>query len=202
MAKEGHIVGNIPDRRIQKTQAALHEALISLMRERPYELIMVKNILDRANVGRSTFYMHYKDKDELLIEGLQHLQKHLQQAQADAKRVSKNNCDRVIGFSLAMFEHAYEHQDVYRTLVGGQAWIVIGGHMQEMIVQIIHKEAKPIFNNGGASDIPFELFTHTIGSSFWVILTWWLNQKKTLPPAQINTIFRDLITPVLATKLV
>jgi len=196
------MVGNTQDRRIQKTRAALHEALISLMRERPYESIMVKNILDRANVGRSTFYMHYRDKDELLIEGLQHLQAHLQQAQDETRLTAKNNCDRVIGFSLAMFEHAHEHQDVYKTLVGGQAWVVIGGHMEEMLVQIIKKEAKPIFKKGGQADVPFELFTHTVGSAFWAVMTWWLDQEAPLPPTRINAIFRDLIIPTLASKLV
>lgn len=193
--------GNTTDRRIQKTRAALHEALISLMRERPYESIQVKNILDRANVGRSTFYMHFRDKDELLAGGLQHLREYLQQAQAEAKVASNNNCDRVVGFSLAMFEHADEHRDVYKNIVGGQAWAVIGGHMEEMFAQIIKKEAKPIFKKGRSSEMPFELFTHVVGSTFLSVMTWWLDQKKPLPPARINTMFRDLIAPTLASKL-
>jgi len=58
------------DRRIQKTQRALREALTSLIGEKPYDDIAVKEILDRANVGRSTFYMHFRDKDELLLSGI------------------------------------------------------------------------------------------------------------------------------------
>lgn len=193
--------GNTKDRRIQKTRAALHDALITLMRERSYESILVKNILDRANVGRSTFYMHYKDKDELMMEGLQHLREYLQQAQAEAKVASTNNCDRVVGFSLAMFEHADEHQEVYRNLVGGQAWAVIGKCMEEMFVKIIKREARPIFKKNGLSDMPFELFTHVVGSTFLSVMTWWLDQKRPLPPARINAIFRDLIAPTLASKL-
>lgn len=196
------MVGHTQDRRIQKTRTALHEALISLMRERPYESILVKNILDRANIGRSTFYMHYSDKDELLVAGLQHLREHLQLAQAEAKRISKNNCDRVVGFSLAMFEHAYAHHEVYMSLVGGQAWIVIGGHMEAMIAQIIKKEARPLFKKRGSSDASFELFVCVTGATLWSVMTWWLDQAKPLPPAQINAIFRDLIAPNLEAKLV
>lgn len=192
---------NSQDRRIQKTRMALHEALINLMRERPYESIMVKHILDRANVGRSTFYMHYRDKDELLLAGIGHLQSHLQEAQHNAKSTAKNNCDRVIGFSLAMFEHAYDHQDVYRTLVGGKAWLVIRGKMEDMIVQIIKKEAKSYFKQKETTDIPFELFAQTIGSIFWSVSTWWLDHKKPMTPERINSIFRDLAMPTLSSKL-
>ncbi len=55
------------DRRIQKTQRLLREALASLIREKPYNSIVVKQILDHANVGRSTFYTHFRDKDDLLV---------------------------------------------------------------------------------------------------------------------------------------
>jgi len=53
----------IKDRRVQKTRTLLHEALVSLIREKPYDEMVVKEILDRANVGRSTFYTHYRNKD-------------------------------------------------------------------------------------------------------------------------------------------
>jgi len=61
----------VKDRRIQKTQNPLHEsALNSLIHEKSYESIAVKEILGRANVGRSTFYMHFRDRDELLVSGM------------------------------------------------------------------------------------------------------------------------------------
>ncbi|MCB0097425.1 MAG: TetR/AcrR family transcriptional regulator, partial [Caldilineaceae bacterium] len=56
-----------PDRRIQKTRRALQDALLTLIVERRYDKITVQDILDRANVGRSTFYAHYRDKDDLLL---------------------------------------------------------------------------------------------------------------------------------------
>jgi AcrR family transcriptional regulator len=58
------------DRRVSKTKRALHEALLALIRDQEYEDISVQEILDRANVGRSTFYTHYRDKDELLVDGI------------------------------------------------------------------------------------------------------------------------------------
>ena len=61
------------DRRSQRTQHSLHEALMSLMQEKRYDDITVQDIIDRANVGRSTFYANYQDKEDLMTRGLMHL---------------------------------------------------------------------------------------------------------------------------------
>lgn len=56
-----------PDRRIRRTRTALHRALIELMMQRPYERITVAEVIARADIGRSTFYAHFRDKDDLLV---------------------------------------------------------------------------------------------------------------------------------------
>ena len=55
------------DRRVQRTRELLQKALIELIRERGYEAITIQNIVDRANIGRTTFYLHYNSKDELFV---------------------------------------------------------------------------------------------------------------------------------------
>ncbi|MGW0250243.1 TetR/AcrR family transcriptional regulator [Nocardia goodfellowii] len=55
------------DRRVRRTRQLLHRALIELMLERGYDRITVRDILERADVGRSTFYAHFRDKDDLLV---------------------------------------------------------------------------------------------------------------------------------------
>ena len=95
------------DRRIQKTQKLLHEALGSLIREKPYDEIVVKEILDRANVGRSTFYTHFKDKDELLASGIHEMLKAIHSAELP---VSGKKHERIIRFSLPVFEHIGRHR--------------------------------------------------------------------------------------------
>jgi AcrR family transcriptional regulator len=58
------------DRRVQKTQRLLRDALVSLIHDKSYDSIAVKEILDRANVGRSAFYAHFHDKHALLASGI------------------------------------------------------------------------------------------------------------------------------------
>ena len=57
---------NMPDRRVQKTRKLLQDALIELVAEKGYEAVSIQELLDRANVGRSTFYAHFQGKDQLL----------------------------------------------------------------------------------------------------------------------------------------
>jgi len=189
------------DRRTQKTRKALSEALISLMFEKSYESIVVQDILDRANIGRSTFYTHFRDRDELLVDGLQGLREFLHNAQKATPVASGKRYEKVIGFSLAMFEHAYEHTKLFRALVGGPGWVIVRQHLEEMLVQLMKDEARLLYKKKVASDVPFELFMHFLGATFITVLTWWFNYRKPLSPQEINALFRELVIPTLAVNL-
>src|SRR5881396_3995668 len=110
--------GKAVDRRIQRTREVLHEALISLMIEKGYEAITVQDIIDRANVGRSTFYAHYVGKQDLLMSGLKNLSRHLLEHQRAALALKRSFPEKGFGFSLALFEHVHSHRNVYHAIVG------------------------------------------------------------------------------------
>ena len=192
---------NNEDRRTQKTRQALQEALISLMFEKNYDAILVQEILDRANVGRSTFYTHYRDKDELLAEGLQGLKELLRNAQMATVVASDKKYEKVIGFSLAMFEHAHDHKKLYRSLVSGSGWVIVSQRLEEILVQLMQEEARALFKRRVSSDVPFELFIHYLGATFMTVLAWWFNDRRLLPPVEINALFRELVLPTLAAHL-
>src|SRR5580698_3766408 len=59
------------DRRAWRTRNALGDALIELMQEQPFKSVTVQDVLNRAKVGRSTFYMHYRDKDDLFLSDVE-----------------------------------------------------------------------------------------------------------------------------------
>jgi AcrR family transcriptional regulator len=60
-----------PDQRIRRTCERLGSALVALIQEKPIDHVTVQEVLDRASVGRSTFYLHYRDKDDLLLSQLE-----------------------------------------------------------------------------------------------------------------------------------
>lgn len=100
------------DRRVRRTREALHRALIELMMERDYRRISVQDILNRADVGRSTFYAHYRDKDDLLVVSCTDYLRSAVAATAAAEP------DSLLAPIRTMFELAATHQDVYRVLLG------------------------------------------------------------------------------------
>src|SRR5260370_6895754 len=107
------------DRRVARTKAVLQKGYLSLIVEKGYEATTVEDICEAANVGRSTFYAHYTSKDDLRRSGLEHLRRLLVDRQKDALAKPGHIRDRSLGFSLAMFDHAPDHIDLYRALVGG-----------------------------------------------------------------------------------
>ena len=62
------LVKSKTDRRIQRTRQSLRTALLELIKEKGYDAISIEEITERANVGRATFYLHYKDREDLLLE--------------------------------------------------------------------------------------------------------------------------------------
>src|SRR5882762_739787 len=104
-----------PDRRVRRTRESLHKALISLALEKHYDSITVQEVLDRADVGRSTFYTHFQSMDELLISGTQELRRTLHAALENHRKSAKRH-ESVIAFSPAMFDHAYGSQCLLRSL--------------------------------------------------------------------------------------
>jgi len=180
------------DRRIQRTQTALRDALISLILKQDYEAITIKDIIDEANIGRSTFYAHYSSKEDLLRSGFKHLQEHLAEYQKEAlaKRGDPKEC--ALSFSLAMFEHAGEHKDIYRALVGGHGKTVVVNRIRDMISDLLQDELYLGLDQKTVNEIPRDIVIQYIAGAFMAVLTWWLDRGAKLPPEQIDATFRRL----------
>src|SRR5260370_17924001 len=101
-AGRGLVTAEPRDRRVQRTKKLLHKALMSLILEKKYESITVQEILDRADVGRSTFYMHFRDKDELLFSGFQYLQSFLESVPEASATIPGKSDERITRFTLAL----------------------------------------------------------------------------------------------------
>jgi AcrR family transcriptional regulator len=188
------------DRRIQKTQALLHEALGSLIREKPYDEIVVKEILDRANVGRSTFYMHFRDKDELLASGIHEI---LRTVHADEFPASGKKHERIIRFSLPVFEHIHRHRQAGAAGMGARGRAVIHQHLQKILAGLIAGDVGKALHGRRktASQLPAELLVEYIASTFVLVLNWWVESDSPLKPSEANELFRALIIPTLTTGL-
>src|SRR5512139_948411 len=110
-------MGNLKnDRRSQRTQHSLHEALMSLLQEKRYDAITVQDIIDRADVGRSTFYAHYQDKEDLMSSLLMHLMDVLSQMPG---RAATTGLERLIPAG-DIFEHVQQNFELFKGMLRGR----------------------------------------------------------------------------------
>ena len=182
------------DRRVARTRSMLQRAHISLILEKGYEAITVEDICEAANVGRSTFYAHYTSKDDLRRSGLEHLRRLLVDRQKDALATPGDIRDRSLGFSLTMFEHARDHIDLYRALVGGRGGAIALGTIRHILSDLVRNELAATAGAKSADAIPRELAVQYIVGAFMTVMTWWLDGGAKLPPQRIDAMFRRLAT--------
>jgi AcrR family transcriptional regulator len=190
----------VPDRRVARTQKLLRDALHSLIHEKAYDSIAVKEILDRANVGRSAFYTHFRDKDELLSSSIHGRLLSLPSAHTKSGG-NRDRAERVLGFSLPIFEHLDSHRGAGTRKPGPKEPAILHGHLQRAIAELIVEDVRRALQGRRSGDchVPFELLTEHIASTFVLVLNWWLESKSPLSPNEVNNVFRALVLPALAT---
>ena len=122
------------DRRIDRTRNLLADSLIDLVLEKGYEAITVQDIIDRANVGRSTFYAHFENKEQLLFSGRSWLRDDLfDEAGAATDQLT-------LGVNLrALFRHAANNHRLAKAMLGKNGGDLIINHIREMLALKIGK---------------------------------------------------------------
>src|SRR6266516_1028054 len=189
--------GKAVDRRIQRTRNILHEALISLMIEKGYEAITVQDIIDRANLGRSTFYAHYVGKQDLLMSGLKNLSRHLLEHQRAALALKGSFTEKGFGFSLALFEHVHSHRNVYHAIVGRQSGTVVMTELRALLADLVRNDLKTLSPNERSSELPRNAVIQFVVGALMSVITWWLDERSKLSPAEADAIFRRLTLPAI-----
>jgi len=177
------------DRRVARTRRTLHDALIRLIMRKGYDTLTVQEIIDEADIGRATFYAHYRGKDDLLRGGFERLRSELKAARRSARQGGV--LDRPLSFSLVMFEHACAYRDVYRAMLGGQGSIIAVSEIRRVLSELV-KEELPALEEDGA--VPRELMLQFVVGTFLTTLTWCLEKRPKMTPSEVNAMFRHLVT--------
>jgi AcrR family transcriptional regulator len=175
------------DRRVARTRGLLHQTMMSLLLTESYETLTVADICEAANIGRSTFYLHYTGKDDLMRAGLNHLRMML----ADRQREALTSGDAApFSFSLPLFEHARDQRILHPLLVGGG--VVALGIIREIASDLVRNELPSAADLISGKSMPRELVVQYVVGALMSVLTWWLGQKPELPAEEVNAIFRQL----------
>lgn len=181
------------DRRVERTQEVLLEALFDLMSERGYERLTIQNLLDRARVGRATFYAHFESKDELLAASMARLQAWLVHAWKQAP-------DQRLGFTLPFFQHLAGGRRIFQMTIMRESEVTVERHIRRMLQELVREDlvARRI---KGQSDASVDLATQFVVAALLSTIVWWMNSAAPLPPEKINAVFQRLTFPGLDVTL-
>lgn len=182
------------DRRVLRTREALRIALMRLMVEVGWDSIEVQTLCTRANVGRSTFYQHFLNKEELLVSSLGDLQAALLQSGRALHNAPGGGGDGAHGglrFVPGLLEHAYESQEVFRAVLGRRSAQFVQDRFREMLVQLVLKEPRP----SGMPAWQHTARAHCTAGSLMELMAWWLGVKRLQKPVEIAAVFFQWMAP-------
>jgi AcrR family transcriptional regulator len=185
------------DRRVERTQQLLRGALVSLIREKGFEALTVQDIIDRANVGRATFYSHFDNKDDLLVSGFEDLRASLKGRQRDAFAHGRTLEERVLGFSRDVFAHTHEDRDAFRAMVGQRSGAIVQRLLHKLVVELVREDVKRMDVRVDGSTVHAEALVHFIAGALVGVLMWWLDGRMRLSVDEANACFRRLALPAL-----
>jgi AcrR family transcriptional regulator len=194
------------DRRIQRTKTALRNALVELIEEKGYDAVSVEEITQRANLGRATFYLHYKDKEDLLLEEFIDMAQErvevlseipmsaLQQGEASADSA---NTDPILPL-LAVFKHASENAALYRILLRGGGSPRMGDRIRTIIANSVNAYVAAKKQNDPTPinpQVPIDMLAAYFSGALLSSLNWWLQQESPPTPEEMTQMFQRLFFP-------
>lgn len=189
------------DRRVARTRRTILAAFAELVQQRGYDTITVQDVILAADVGRSTFYQHFRCKEDLILSRLTDLGYELD-TKASALPASAAASARVLAFSLPMFEHGQEQRGIIRALLADPA-----GHaaamraVEKMLIATVQRELAAALPRG-AQRVRAEVHAHQIIGAFSGLFLWWIADRTyRLDCHEVNALFMDLMRPGLTLLL-
>lgn len=194
MAKKG-------DRRVQRTQHLLREALFSLIREKGFEALSVQDIIDRANVGRATFYAHFDNKEDLLLSGFEALRASLRERQREALSHGNKLEKLAFAFSHDMLVHVDEHRHLFRAMAGKRSGATVQSVLRKLVIDLVRDDLKMMVERDGRHSVVTDAVVEFIAGGLFGMLMWWLRGKARLSVEELDPLFRRFAIPAAKAAL-
>lgn len=169
----------LPDRRISRTQRVLRRALLTLQGKKAYEAITVEELCAQADVGRSTFYEHFRGKDDLKRNAIHALEAELE---------GTGSTGQAFGFSLPLLRHAQSHLRHVRSLGRGRGREVA----LKALGDLVHRRIQAELSAGQLPAEQLDLAARYFSGAFMAVLTEWLDSGAHMPPEEVDAAFQRL----------
>jgi AcrR family transcriptional regulator len=170
------------DRRIQKTKKALTEALIHLILEKGYEKVTIQDIIDKANVGRSTFYIHYESKEQLLLDGHNNLNVAMFSIEVEHE----------LSFET-LFTHIAQNQQLAKAMLGKKSGNMMTEFFKNNIALEIKKRFSAQFEKAKNEQKMLTYLSDATGAAVISLLVSWLEDEMPFTIEEMSLMCQRLV---------
>lgn len=177
------------DPRVRRTRRLLREAIVSLVKEKDYASITIRDVTDRAEVAYITFFRHFESLDALLMEvleeGLTELQDHIETLAKQSETTALETEGRLI------FEYIQQKADLFRILLKSQSVTRIRKKVVQNIAFIFQKSCGALARC--SNQMTINVLSNHIATSLLALVEWWLENGMNPPPAAMGMVYKSLI---------
>lgn len=172
------------ERRRLQTRKLLIQTTLQLILEKGYETITIQDITDTADLGRGTFYLHFKDKEDVVWTSYRDLFAELER---EAHKQLDRSLPQVEYYGLLnIYRHAEKNRDLYRVMFGRQGAAMLTARVQDLLAEaflddIRKAPATPEIN----FDLPQEFEAQLLTGVISRLLFWWLESANDYTPEQM-----------------
>ena len=179
------------DRRVQRTRELLQKALIELISERGYDPLTIQDIVDRANIGRTTFYLHFNSKEDLFISCHEAIVSQFQFGPLwPLSREELLSPEPTEGM-ISAYRHLHEARRLLFPIFQGKDSALILRRIRDFSAQEIEANFRGVFEEAN-STMPFNLLAYTLAGAQIAMIHWWLEKHQPYPPEELALAFHRL----------
>jgi AcrR family transcriptional regulator len=162
------------DPRVKKTRKYLRDALLSLIKEKGFEAITVRDLTEAAEINRATFYQHYHDKYDLLDQTIDEVLYSLGTYVAPKGIEDVTQKEGMIPIFLRMFEFISENAFFFQVMMGENKISSFQHRLINMIHQFMMEKLEQLYPDPANMKIPKEIFIHYISYANLGLISYWL----------------------------
>ena len=179
------------DPRVIRTRQLLRDALVATILEQGYDAASIQTITERAGLRRATFYLHYRDKEDLLLSMLRETTDALMQ-QLEAETGDLLTAEHQYAQELMTFRHVQARADLYRAILSGQGAAAITRGLRDHLAARLRE--KCVSQNRVLSlPVPVEVLANYLAAVKLNMLIWWLDQGLPYPPEEMAAMVTRLV---------
>ncbi len=177
-----------------RTRKQLIQAAVELTLEKGYESVTVQDITDRADLGRGTFYVHFKDKEDVLWTAIQI---GFQETEAKVHSQFKEGplpARLEYYYYLNVFHHAEYNQALYRIMLGRQGSSTLKARVQEYFVSELTRDISFLPNQLFSEfSVPKEILVQMITGAVMNLMLWWLETPNNYSPEEMAGMLYEMM---------